>query len=987
MFLIKDLQIDLNPVKKASNEFEIEHWFDSLFDKIGLTYQAQRRILNGKPDCLIGDIIIDFKYKISNKNLQDWVKTKGKQYAEEYFNTSSKNPSLLIVISESYIWYYDMDFILKNKREINEKSIKSLLECLLEPKSLDSEQFAILFGVNSPLYILSYSRLEKHFDEHSGEKTVCFQQWKKHFRLAYHDDEVGKELFLRHSYLSMLLKLILYKEFINPRRYTREYFRDLENYFELLGISLFHYDFFRWIINVKDLCDDYFEILKPISLEATDIFRAIYQEMIIAGVRHRLGEYYTPIMLCKKMVDKKYKLGDRVLDSSCGSGTFIIETYKKIDSLINVEIDKKPSQEWFAAVNNIFGFDINPIAVLTTKANCLLYFKNRKDWIETISINIYLCNSIDPLEFSEIADIELGRYYTFCVDLLESELELRIPGEALSSSNIEIFQDLVKSLYNVWEDFDRFIDTWTAAISNKNVLKEYYSNLDKPNVLVVYNFFNELFNLKKDDKDHIWLYILNNLVGIRLLLLKKKMDLIITNPPWLTYKDADYKLKETMKKISKKFDIKPSAQNITNIEEAVVFLYKVPDLYLRKDGKGKIGFVMPRSLLVSSQNQKARRFEPFEQIEIFEFNDLVFNIDCCCMFAFYIKENTNIDSKFPLKCYYLDANSMEEIDEYQLEPYVYFQERKNDKYLVKKLIKSERKNKLLPCHLSDYYNDFIQGADLIPKSLLYCDVVETTQNGQISIIDPWISPQAKGVWKKPHYKHVRVETSCLFQATLSRQLFPFYLKPYTIFLPINKNFAYSISTLGPFSRKHWRYIKEIYQKEVKNDLFKVGINYRNKLCSNDIVKKVQRMPFKVVFPNAKRLVAAVIDDPTGRIFIDSTLYYYGTKNKNEAYYLSGMLNIPDLSKSVKIISDTRHHHKRPLYFYIPKFLNSQEQVKISDLSQICANKVKNYVLKNEKFQESEINKLISKELKEIQNIGINILKSVDHVSIIPEYKF
>lgn len=990
MFLIKDLEIDINPVKKASNEYEVEHCFDSLFDKIGLTYQAQHRILNGKPDCLIGDIIIDFKYKISNKNLHNWVNTKGKQYVQEFFDTRSKYPSLLIVISESYIWYYDMDFILRNKREINEKSIKSLIECLLEPKSLDSEQFAILFGVNSPLYILSYSRLEKHFDDHSGEKTVCFQQWKKHFRLAYHDEEVGKELFLRHSYLSMLLKLILYKEFINPEQYSREYFKDLENYFELLGISLFHYDFFRWIINVQELCDDFFEILKIITLKATDIFRTIYQEMIIAGVRHRLGEYYTPESLCKKMVEKQYKLGDRVLDSSCGSGTFIIETYKQIDTQFELAKDKKPPEEWFDAINNIFGFDINPIAVLTTKANCILYFKNKKEWIENISINIYLCNSIDPLEFSEIADIELGRYYAFCVDLLDSELELRIPGEALSPSNIETFQALIKSLYNVWEDFDRFVDTWTAAISNKISLKEFYSDLDSPNIRVIHKFFKDLFALRKQDKDHIWLYILNNLVGIRLLLLKKKMDLIITNPPWLTYKDADHKLKETMKKISKKFDIKPGAQNITNIEEAVIFLYKVPDLYLKKDGKGKIAFVMPRSLLVSSQNQKARRFEPFEKIEFFEFNDLVFNIDCCCMFANYIDRKMGIEDvykKYPLYCYHLDADTMEKLDRYHLEPYVYFQEKKNEKYLVKKLIKSERKSEILPCHLSDYYNEFIQGADLIPKVLLYCDVIETSQSGKISIINPWISPQAKGVWKKTPYKHVRVETSCLFQATLSRQLYPFYLKPYTIFLPLNENFAYSVSTLGPFSRKHWNFIKNLYQKEVKKDLFKIGINYRNKLCSNDIVKKIQRMPFKVVFPNAKRLTAAVINDPTGRIYVDSTLYYYGTKDEDEAYYLCGMLSIPDLAKSVKIISDTRHHHKRPLYFNIPKFKKTHEQLKISTLSKNCSQKIKSYVLSNSKVKDTEIKNLILNELREIQKLGINILRSVEHTMVIHEYKF
>ena len=273
MAVLKDIDIDINQIKRATNEYQIEHWFDSLFDKLELSYQAQQRLLSGKPDCLIGDIIIDFKYNLKKREIGQWISTKGKQYIQEYHRSKEREPSLLIVISEKYIFYYDKDLTLKNEREIDKSSIISLLECLLEPHSVDSEQFAILYGINSPLYILAYSRLEKHFDDHHGEKTVCFDQWKRHFRLAYHDEEVGKELFLRHSYLSTLLKLILYKEFIDPEEYSRDYFKDLENYFEKRGISLFHYDFFRWVINVQNFCDDYFEKLKVMDFEATDIFK------------------------------------------------------------------------------------------------------------------------------------------------------------------------------------------------------------------------------------------------------------------------------------------------------------------------------------------------------------------------------------------------------------------------------------------------------------------------------------------------------------------------------------------------------------------------------------------------------------------------------------------------------------------------------------------------------------------------------------------
>ncbi|MFO8017539.1 MAG: N-6 DNA methylase [Promethearchaeia archaeon] len=989
MVFFREFEIDLNGLKRAKEEYDIENWFDNLFEKLDLSYQAQHRVLEGRPDCLIGDVILDFKYNINEKELEKWVKSKGIQYIEEYFQTRGVYPTLLIIISEENIWYYNKDGFLQNKRKISKETINSLIECLFEPGIIDSEQFAILFGINSPLYVIAYSQLKDHFYSHKAHKTVCFQQWKNNFSLAYHDDEIGVELFLRHSYLNMLLKLILYKEFMEPNEYSRDSFKGLENYFELLGISLFHYDFFRWIINVKNLCDIFFEKIKLMTFKATDIFRVIYQEMIIAGVRHRLGEYYTPEILCKKMIEKEYEIGMRVLDSSCGSGTFLIETLKKINNYFNLSEAEEPPDEWYESVNNLFGFDINPIAILTSKANFLLYLKSKKNWIEDISINIYLYNSIDPLRSSSVADIELGRYYSFCVDLLDEEMELRIPGKALSPSNIEQFQKLVKAVYNVWEDFSTFEDTWEAALNR--VRKDNKSELFKSTSSLlrgIITFFRELYELKSQDKDHIWLYILNNLVEIRTLLLKKKMDLIITNPPWLTYKDADQSLRDNLKDISEEFNIKPGAHNVTNIEEAIVFLYKIPDLYLRRDGKGRVAFVLPRSILVSSQNEKARRFDYFKDLEFFEFNDMIFNIDCCCFFGTYTTQTpTKKDpmKKYPVNSRFFDAKTMEFLNIFHIEPYVYFQEKLGEKYKVKRLIKKEKKEDLFPVYLSDYYKDFIQGADLIPKSLLYVQILDTIEKGRISLIDPWISPQAKGKWKERYYTRERVESKHLFKATLSRGLYPFYIDPYDIFLPLDDHLEYKVSNIGPFARKHWKFIKKIYAKINEKDLFEVGINYRHKLCKNNKVREAQRKPYKIVFPNAKRLMAAVIEDPEGTTFVDSTLYYFGTEIKEEAFYLCGMLNIRELRKSVKTISDTRHHHKRPLYFNIPQYQGTKIQNNIARLSKECYEIVKKYVKSEGKPRARNIRKIIEDKYNQIRNLGLKILNEKEGMKVIKEY--
>lgn len=464
-------------------------------------------------------------------------------------------------------------------------------------------------------------------------------------------------------------------------------------------------------------------------------------------------------------------------------------------------------------------------------------------------------------------------------------------------------------------------------------------------------------------------------------------DLVIGNPPWLTYKDADNSLRKKMKEISAKFHIKPDAHNITNIEEAVIFLYYLPFLFLKRNGNSQVAFVMPKSILVSSHNQKARTFNIFKSVEIIQFDDALFNIDFCCVLATLEENPANkgelTSQTYPINCKVYNTDTMELLEDFTLEPYVYFQSSHPSQYLVKKLIKSERKNELLPCSLSDYYDKFIQGADLLPKSLLYVNILNKKRKDQdLCVIDPWISPQAKGKWKRKYFSQEKVECKYLFKATLSRGLYPFYINPYDVFLPLNDELKYNPTHLGPFAQEHWTQISSIYEEINEKDLFSRGINYRNKLCKKNRVRAEQRKPYKVVFPNAKTLMAAVIKDPKGQIFIDSTLYYYGTENEKEAYYLCGMLNIRDLYKSVKLISDTRHHHKRPLYFYIPEFQETDTQLRIASLAQQCTSIVEKYLVEGNKPRVSQIWNKTAHIRREINNLGLTILTSVEGIDVL-----
>ena len=62
-------------------------------------------------------------------------------------------------------------------------------------------------------------------------------------------------------------------------------------------------------------------------IRPSDIAATLYQTVIPASERRQLGEYYTPRWLAKAIVEEIVTdpLDQRVLDPSCGSGTFLAE--------------------------------------------------------------------------------------------------------------------------------------------------------------------------------------------------------------------------------------------------------------------------------------------------------------------------------------------------------------------------------------------------------------------------------------------------------------------------------------------------------------------------------------------------------------------------------------------------------------------------------------------------------------------------------------
>ena len=106
----------------------------------------------------------------------------------------------------------------------------------------------------------------------------------------------------------------------------------------------------------------------PVRAGRDDVKR-LYEALIPRQLRHALGEYYTPDWLAAYTFDRAFQfcggeIGSlRVADPACGSGTFLLQAIAR---------KRQAGAGLGDILETVWGFDINPLAVLTAKSNYLL---------------------------------------------------------------------------------------------------------------------------------------------------------------------------------------------------------------------------------------------------------------------------------------------------------------------------------------------------------------------------------------------------------------------------------------------------------------------------------------------------------------------------------------------------------------------------------------------------------------------------------------
>ena len=494
---------------------------------------------------------------------------------------------------------------------------------------------------------------------------------------------------------------------------------------------------------------------------------------------------------------------------------------------------------------------------------------------------------------------------------------------------------------------------------------------DKTLSLGLYNLAVAMKELIEERRDTIWAFILKNLY--KPLFLKGNFDVVLGNPPWLSYR---YVEKGEYQKFLKRQIVEEyrllsgSAENISNMELATLFFLRAADLYLKEGGT--ISFVLPRSIFSSDQHYNFRRSYfslnlGFEEVWDLEEVEPLFNVPACVFFG-----KRGIETARSIKCHSFSGKlkrknaSLAEAEQAltiisgelfltQIGKRSYFSTLE-----VKPTIGAR----------SFYRPYFKRGASIFPRALWFVEIKSRPTFGFDPSL-PYVQTAERAQKEaKTAYKGLRlegnIERDFLYATLLSTDIVPFGHLDFRLvvlpLLPSGKHFKILSSNeareQGFLNLANWLDKAQSEWEERRREKAERMNIYQRLDYVRGITGQNRLAKYKVLYPaSATYLCSCVVKDkPISFEVVGQTIemqsfvpdigaYFYETDNEKEGCYLVAAFNSSIIDELLKPMQSRglwgpRSIHKKVLEIPIPKYNSSDENHQaLSQLGEQCTQKV------------------------------------------------
>lgn len=508
---------------------------------------------------------------------------------------------------------------------------------------LTSEGFTLRFGFGSRAFQDTMELLKrtwKEIKQRGKVAEVMFEEWVKHYTYVTGEERRDEELFLRHTYLAILAKILAFItiEHDGPTLFDTDRLHEALSgyYFSKLGINIFENDYFTWFLLVDDARKEFLKKLVEVLIKEimsfdfssinTDVFKEIYQNIVEREERASLGEYYTPDFITEYMLGELLKEDPayKILDPACGSGTFLFTAIKIKKEKLRTKFTSKEDLVKHIT-ESVVGIDVNPIAVIISRANYLVALRDLLPIKGTIRIPVYLANSVVVPEKEREKLVTIQRDVIKIPGYRENEyFYLPDPKEIgeISLNDIDEFLEIIR-------------DVAKTAKSEEDLVRKIESRLkerfkDELSYLVEIAKHNSklLRRYIEEGRDTFWIFVLRNQYVV--FLLKNKFDAVVGNPPWVSRTDVSSpRFREWFDRVFKYYQEKhtiklPQELRGAPADTAMLFILHSIEYYLKEGGY--LYFVLPHSFLVGKQYSDLRSEEIFSILKITDLSEMQINI-------------------------------------------------------------------------------------------------------------------------------------------------------------------------------------------------------------------------------------------------------------------------------------------------------------------------------------------------------------------------
>lgn len=461
---------------------------------------------------------------------------------------------------------------------------------------------------------------------------------KKGFKLDINVSEEKKIpalLFLIHTYNSLIIKLlgaeILSKHELTSMPSFSEYLATAENedilkileneiedgrLFEAAGIHGFVEEaLFSWYLEackIPKVKDEFLEGFKNILIElsfyrtddletaqTTDILKGFYQSLVPAELRKSLGEYYTPdwlVEFCLEEIDDDNWLDKKFLDPTCGSASFLLNIINKI-RIQATQLNLSAEKQLEIITQNVWGFDLNPLAVQTARLNILISISDllKQAKGEMITLPILLADSVYSPSVSTVKD-DIIEYF---IGSQIADLKIEIP------SILALNRNRLNSLFEVMGEMVE--DGYEYSLVEKKLLN--YKVISSKEAsdwhLPLKSTYDRVLSLHKKNWNGIWFKIIRNFFWSAIA---GEFDYIIGNPPWVRWSNLPELYRSRVKPTCMQYDIFSSTpyHGGNELDISGMITYTVSDKWLKNNGK--LIFVITQSHFQAPSSEGFRSF-------------------------------------------------------------------------------------------------------------------------------------------------------------------------------------------------------------------------------------------------------------------------------------------------------------------------------------------------------------------------------------------